>query len=399
MALAAAHDMNERSKSPQLLDATMFWSAAGGGVRRYLLRKREWLRQRGWRHTLIAPAASQPDIVDCGGWSLPFSGGYRLPLRREQAALLIARQGPDLIEAGDPYRLAWAALDAAQRLGVPAVAFCHSNLGAMAACLAGRNGVAAHLARRTAQIYLRHVYRQFDRVFAPSAAMAGELQDLGIERVERQPLGVDSRVFHPCRRDPAWRIRWQESLGLPPGARLLLYTGRFAPEKNLPLLVAALERVGPPYFLLAVGAGPQPPRGERIRVLAHEERENELARIYASVDGFLHAGDQETFGLSALEAMASGTPLAVRAAAGLAELVGDDTGVAVASASVEAWAEAIAALFDSGREARAGAARRRAETFDWGRVLPRLLGRYQSLLGNYRVLEARTDSHSESLVA
>ena len=134
-------------------------------------------------------------------------------------------------------------------------------------------------------------------------------------------------------------------------------------------------------------------------MLAHEERENELARIYASVDGFLHAGDQETFGLSALEAMASGTPLAVRAAAGLAELVGDDTGVAVASASVEAWAEAIAALFDSGREARAGAARRRAETFDWGRVLPRLLGRYQSLLGNYRVLEARTDSHSESLVA
>jgi alpha-1,6-mannosyltransferase len=40
---------------------------------------------------------------------------------------------PHLIEAGDPYRLAWAVLDAADGLGIPAVAFCHSNLALLAA--------------------------------------------------------------------------------------------------------------------------------------------------------------------------------------------------------------------------------------------------------------------------
>ena len=42
--------------------------------------------------------------------------------------------------------------------------------------------------------------------------------------------------------------------------------------------------------------------------------------MLASADAFVHAGDQETFGLSVLEAMACGTPAVVRDAEGLAEL-------------------------------------------------------------------------------
>lgn len=364
-------------RSTHLVDATMFWSATGGGVRRYLLIKQAWLkRQGGWHHTIVAPGASGNGTAECPGFPLPLSGGYRLPIRRELGAAIIERLAPDIIEAGDPYRLAWSALDAAQRLGVPAVAFCHTNLAAMAARLAGSQGARARLAHRLAGAYLRRTYRHFDLVLAPSESMVAELENLGIGRVECQPLGVDSALFHPSRRDSSWRA----SLGLPADARLLLYAGRFAPEKNLPVLVEAVERLGPPYVLLAIGQGPTPPQGRQVRVLPHEPRDTELARIYSSVDGFVHAGDQETFGLAALEAMACGTPLVVRAAAGLKELVAGNAGIAVDSAAPAVWAEAIAELFTGGCKTRIDLARARAESLDWQCVLPALLGRYKRLL-------------------
>jgi alpha-1,6-mannosyltransferase len=364
---------------PHLLDATMFWSAAGGGgVRRYLLAKRAWLaREQGWQHSIVAPGVRGAGCVDCGGWRLPFSGGYRLPLDRGALARLIASREPELIEAADPYRPAWAVLDAAQRLGVPAVAFCHSNLMALAAQWAGGSGRAADAARHAAGRYLAHVYRGFDLVLAPSRSMQRALQALGLPQVQQQPLGVDTATFHPARRDPAWR----RGLGLAQDDCVLLYAGRFAPEKHLGLLAAAVRRLGPRHRLVAIGHGPAPPRGAQVVVLPHEPRAERLARALASADAFVHAGDQETFGLAALEAMACGTPVLVRAAAGLAELVEGGAGIGVDSGKVDDWAGAIEALLAAPDAAsRLRRARARAEAHDWQRVLPALLQRYQRLL-------------------
>jgi hypothetical protein len=47
------------SEPIHVVDATMFWSATGGGVRRYLLTKHDWLARRaGWRHTIAVPGDS-----------------------------------------------------------------------------------------------------------------------------------------------------------------------------------------------------------------------------------------------------------------------------------------------------------------------------------------------------
>jgi alpha-1,6-mannosyltransferase len=130
---------------------------------------------------------------------LPASGGYRLPLRRGAMARVLAGLAPDLIESGDPYRVAWAARDAARRRGCAAVAYCHSNLASMARLAAGpRFGATA---ARWAQRYARRVYDGFDLVLAPSRSMAAHLADWGVARVACQPLGVDTRAFHPTRAD------------------------------------------------------------------------------------------------------------------------------------------------------------------------------------------------------
>ncbi|MEO5843432.1 MAG: glycosyltransferase [Caldimonas sp.] len=378
-----------------LVDTTMFWSPTGGGVRRYLLTKHEWLRaQPLWRHSIAVPrvdgsdegAATLPSI------SLPGSGGYRLPLRRAAIARVLVGLAPDLIEAGDPYRVAWGARDAAARLGIPAVAYCHSNIAALARLAAGRRlgGAAARLAQR----YAKHVYGGFDLVLAPSRSMAAHLGDWGIERVACQPLGVDTAVFRPEARDPAWRARQ----GWPAGTRLLVYAGRFAPEKHLDVIADAVGRLGAPYVLLVVGAGPAPPRAsERVVVRPFVASTHELATVLASADAFVHAGDQETFGLSVLESMACGTPAVVRDAEGLAELADSGAAIAVPDSDGAAFAAAIDALFSGDRQQRSRAARRRAEASDWGIVLPGLLGHYARLLGEGRGAPARRSGAAEAL--
>jgi alpha-1,6-mannosyltransferase len=358
-----------------VVDATMFWSPTGGGVRRYLLAKHDWLARRpGWRHTLAVPggtgAAALPSVP------LPGSGGYRVPLRRGAVARVLQSLRPDLIEAGDPYRVAWGALDAARACGVPAVATCHSNLEAMARLAAGARlgGIAARAARR----YARHLYRRFDLVLAPSRGMREHLVDWGVEGAVVQPLGVDTRTFHP---DRAASTGWRAALGLGADDRVLVYAGRFAPEKHLDVLAAAAAKLGPPHVLLAIGAGPAPPlAGEHVRIVPFVADVTALASILAGADVFVHAGDQETFGLSALEAMACGTPIVVRKAEGLAELADGRSGLAVEHGSGAAFADAIAALLAGDRAAQRRAARERAEAYDWERVFPALLGHYHRLL-------------------
>jgi len=129
---------------PHLLDTTMFWTTAGGGVRRYLEAKNAFATGARWQHSVATPMLDGIGTVRVPSVPLPASGGYRLPWRRGAAARVLRSQAPDLIEAGDPYRLAWSALDAAQSLGIPALAFCHSNLERLAASIGGdRTGTAA----------------------------------------------------------------------------------------------------------------------------------------------------------------------------------------------------------------------------------------------------------------
>lgn len=366
-----------------LLDVSMFWGATGG-VRRVLMAKHERLRPLGWRHTVIAPGAEGPGLLDCGGLPIPYSGGYRMVMGRGRALRQMEFVAPDLIESADPYVLAWASLAAAERLQVPAVAFCHSHLPELAARLVGGpRGTAerrGQVAERWARRYLVNLYRHFDLVMAPSRGMVQRLQAWGVPRVVLQPLGVDCSVFTPCARDLAWRAELCRALGLAPDTRLLVYTGRFAPEKNLQLLADAVALLGRGHVLLAVGNGPAPPVGEHVRLLGPENDCARLARIVASCDAYVHAGDQETFGLGVLEAMACGTPVVVAGAGGLAELA-EDAGLKVDRPRAGSWAEALDACLGACNATQRRTALARAQAQDWPRVLAQMTRRYTALIG------------------
>ena len=357
---------------PHLLDVSMFWGASGG-VRRVLTAKHERLRPLGWRHSIIAPDAHGSGLFDCGGVLLPHGGGTRLVLNRSRALRRMELLAPDLIESADPYTLAWASLAAAEQLRVPAVAFCHGNL---AARLAGGSGGTARLACR----YLVNLYRNFDLVMAPSHGLAQCLQAWGVPRVTLQPLGVDCSVFTPCAQDEAWRAQLCRDHGLDGATRLFIYTGRFAREKNLQLLADAVVLLGKGHALVAVGSGPSPPVGPQVLLLPPQDDSRQLARMVASCDAYVHAGDHETFGLGVLEAMACGTPVIAARAGGLAELA-LGAGLLVDRPRAGSWAEAMDASLSGNNAAQRRAALARAQAQDWPRVMLQMTQRYTALLG------------------
>jgi alpha-1,6-mannosyltransferase len=382
LGLASPFQRTQPAAGPHLLDATASWNP-GGGMHRVLATKAGWLAQQGWQHTLLAPGANGHGQLDCGGVPVPGTGGYRMVLNPRHAQRLIEAQRPDIVEAADPCTLAWATLRATSRLRVPAVAFCHSDLPTAAARLLG--GQAADTSRRGrwaarhAQRYIADLYSQFDMVLAPSQTLARRLAAYGVQQVLVQPLGVDCSTFHPTALDPVWRARLCQRLGLHPTVRLLVYTGRFAAEKNLQLLADAVRLLGTGHALLAVGSGPHPPRGPGVHLLPPDANGARLARILASCDAYVHAGDQESFGLGALEAMACGTPTVLSDHGGLGEL-GRGIAITVARQDPQEWAQAISACLLASRSALREQALAHAQAHDWPVVLDQLARRYSALL-------------------
>jgi phosphatidylinositol alpha 1,6-mannosyltransferase len=111
---------------------------------------------------------------------------------------------------------------------------------------------------------------------------------------------------------------------------------------------------------------------------------DELARLYASLDVFVHTGAHETFCQAVQEALASGVPVVAPASGGPVDLVRPgETGYLVPPGDADAVADAVAELRDHPRRrvmyglaARGSVARR-----TWSAVGDALLGHYAAVLG------------------
>jgi alpha-1,6-mannosyltransferase len=202
-----------------------------------------------------------------------------------------------------------------------------------------------------------------------------------------RPLGVDVARFHPRHRDAKLR----EQLGLHPETRLAIFAGRFAREKNLLVLLDAFRKLGPRYHLLLVGSGMELPAQDNATVLPYQSNVQALARLMASSDLLVHAGDQETFGLIVLEAMACGRPVVAASSGGLAELVTPATGVLAAPRNAASIAEAVSAAYDNDIEQMGRVARAHVEqTYSWDVVMRGLLACYARLTNAQPVHEPRS---------
>ena len=368
--------MDER---PRLVDTTMLYAPRSGGVKRYILSKKAWIEANrpGISHSLIVPGARHKaradGIVQLRATKLPFGDGYRWPSSVKRWSAWVAAMKPSIIEAGDPYTPGQGALEAGQRVGCPVVGFCHSDPAGLAALHFGE------WAKKPGEKRWAKLFSQFDRVVSPSRFIARRLEEAGVNNIVIRPLGVEIDTFRPERRDRQWLLK---QLGLGEDARLLCFAGRPAKEKNVDVLIEAVQKLGAPYHLVLVGAGAGMPEEDRVISMPYESDPKAVAKIIASCDAFVHANDKEPFGLIVLEAMACGRPVVGVNAGGVAETVDESVGQLAASADADDYAQAVEALFARDIEAIGRAAREKAVSqFAWNRVFEDLCMVYGELTG------------------
>jgi phosphatidylinositol alpha 1,6-mannosyltransferase len=278
------------------------------------------------------------------------------------------------VHLAGPFVLGAGGCAAARRMRLPMVAVYATDMPAYArAYHTGAVGQAVCWRR------LRRIHNAADRTLAPCTATAAQLHAHGIERVWLWARGVDSSRFDPAKRSAKLRAE------LAPGGELLVgYVGRLAVEKRVDLLAQVATLPG--VRLVIVGSGPVEAAVRRVvpSALFLGQRGGEhLARIYASLDVFVHGGPHETFGQTLQEAAASGLPVVAPAAGGPLDLVQDGrTGFLVTPDDPAALAGAVARLAADPvlRAAQGHAGRQMVLGRSWPVMCDELIGHYQAVL-------------------
>jgi phosphatidylinositol alpha 1,6-mannosyltransferase len=359
------------------------------GVANSAARVAEHLLARGHEPLVIAPGPARGDRpADPDAYpvrrvpSVPLPGyrTFRLGLGDGPGPAAIRRwlagHQADLVHLASPFVLGARGTVAARQLGLPTVAVYQTDVPGYARAYHYGRGAEA-LAWR----WVRRIHNAADRTLAPSTSSALRLRSHGVERVYMWGRGVDCQRFRPSARSGALR-RWMA----PSGEVLIGYVGRLAAEKQVDLLAPVAQLPG--ARLIIVGGGPAEAQLRRLMpraIFLGPRRGEQLARIYASLDVFVHSGCHETFGQTIQEAAASGLPVVAPAAGGPLDLVSDGmTGYLVAPGDAAALAGAVARLAaDPGARAAMGqAARQRVLARSWTAVGDALIGHYEAVLAD-----------------
>ncbi len=361
------------------------------GVAHTAVRVAEHLISRGHEPLVIAPEPASGVPLPDGGFDfqvvrvrsigVPVYPGFRVGLPGSRVRAAVAAHRTDLVHLAGPFVLGAGGCAAALEQNVPIVAVYATDLPAYA-----RTYHAGTLGKAIAWRRLRKIHNAANRTLAPSSATAADLQEHGIERVQVWARGVDCRRFDPAKRSA--RLRTE----LAPGGEVLVgYVGRLAAEKRVDLLAQIATLPG--VRLVIVGGGPAEAAIRRAvpsAIYLGQRGGENLARIYASLDVFVHSGPHDTFGQTLQEAAASGLPVVAPAAGGPLDLVRDGiTGFLVRPDDAAALAGAAARLVADPalRAAQGQAGRQMVLGRSWPALCDELIGHYSDVLSTVGTVE------------
>ena len=379
----------------KICDLTQIYSPMGGGVKSYLQAKRQFiLDHTPHEHLMIVPGSKTEQVEGGRGkiWKVrgPLvnrTSRYRWMLDLPSLLQILYRESPEIIEAGDPYHAAMLARNWANRRGSDFYMFYHSHFpDAMLRTVLKFAGTwARKWVERVAGDYLRNLADKGKGVFVGSHHLMRVLDGWGVRRLIHLPLGVDTSVYQPDRgRD---RLEIRRKLGLPTDRPVLLYVGRFSPDKDTALLLRSWIKLhqfhSGPWMGVMIGDGQMTDIVEKfchhtpqVRRIPFLHNPQELADWYRAADLLVHPGRWETFGLVSLEAQGCGLPTVAFRGGAMDEQAADRESWALdrsSSGLAEAVAKKIRNLKTSDREKAADFVR---QNYSWQKTFTRQMKVY-----------------------
>ncbi|MGE3856080.1 MAG: glycosyltransferase [Dehalococcoidia bacterium] len=241
----------------------------------------------------------------------------------------------------------------------------------------------------------RRLVQGLDRVVAATEherRLLMQIYRVPASRVAVVPLGVDLQQFQPRPQAEA-----RAALGIDPDERMVLAIGRIEPLKGFDILIRAIAQLSDRRrVVLSVIGGDD--RAERelagLRALAADLGVAEHVRLVGArphevLPAYYNAADvvavpsfYESFGLVAVEAMASGVPVVASRVGGLSSTVADGrTGYLIPWRCPEPFAEKIELLLrnDELRRALGRAAAERMRAYSWTEVARSVCGVLEGL--------------------
>lgn len=282
-----------------------FYPATDGVVTR-LTSSIRWLRRQGHEVMVIAPDRGVSEYEGAAVHGIPSFRFFlykdiKLALPRPMVGKLLRKFDPDVVHVVNPAMLGVAGIWYGRRW--PLIASYHTNIPQYA------DYYRLPWLKPALWHYLRTLHNRADLNLCTSNAVLQELASRGFRNVHLWKRGVNIELFDPKHRNDEMRHYLTDGH---PDARLLLYVGRLAPEKEIERIREVLAVSGNTRLAI-VGDGPHRKALEeyyagtpvKFTGFLHGEK---LAQAYASSDLFVFPSTTETLGLVLLEAMASGLP-------------------------------------------------------------------------------------------
>ncbi|MFF3324078.1 glycosyltransferase [Streptomyces sp. NPDC002889] len=361
-----------------------FVTPSSGGLRTALGELGRGYRAAGHEPVLVVPGETESDrmtfqgrVITLPGPELPGTGGYRVLAGRRRLHRLLEELAPDRLEVSDRTTLRWTG-EWARRRRIPSVMVSHETADGVLRTW----GLSESFAAKASDRLNRRSAWAYSRIVCTTEWAEREFVRIGARNVVRAPLGVDLERCRPGRRSTVLRSQYAAGADV-----LLLLCSRLSVEKRpgtaLDALAALRER-GVRANLVVAGDGPlrsslmRRATTQRLPVefLGYVADRESVADLQAAADLCLAPGPAETFGLSALEALACGTPVVASASSALPEVVGD-AGAAAADTGAD-FATAVQDLLSRPEPLRREAARARAELFDWRRSVTAFLTAHEA---------------------
>lgn len=280
--------------------------------------------------------------------------GYYVPILPSNKMEILREIDPDVIHIHGVATMALRGLICGHELGIPTVMTFHTMVDDAAKYYSPIK-IPPETMEKLIWIYLRQILKRMDVVVTPTACIGEELKSRGAvcRNLVTIPTGTNTAEFHPgIASDDIKRRHGLE------GRRVAIHVGRISYEKELDMVVRAMQRID--ATLLVAGKGPAKADIEKLVedlglrdkvVFAGFVPDSELPAYYNAADIAVSASKFETQGLSILEAMASGKPVACRNGRAFAEIVHDGVNGYLFD-DVDGCVEAMEKAFDAPPEVR-----------------------------------------------